>query len=154
MIFVRVSFCLIIIEPPGDIFEIIFNCSITSSIKFPMAYDLVLSAIAAMSMLSTTRNRWYKNVLDNRPQITDPLEYQKKLFLRAIFWVYFCSLHDMLNPYALNFAIKRSSERQSNAFNKSERSAPNDFPLSVIDFNFSSIYTRQCWALKPFIYPH
>ena len=50
----------------------------------------------------------------------------------------------MLNPYAFNFTFRRSCERQSNAFDKSVRSVPNDFLLSVADFYFSSIDTRQC----------
>ena len=50
----------------------------------------------------------------------------------------------MLKLYEFNFAIKRSFERQSNAFDKSVRSSPNDFLLSVADFHFPSIDTRQC----------
>ena len=50
----------------------------------------------------------------------------------------------MLNPYAFNFATRRSCERQSNAFDKSVKSAPNDFLLSFADFHFSSVDTRQC----------
>ena len=50
----------------------------------------------------------------------------------------------MLNPYTFNFAIRRSCERQPNAFDKSVRSAPNGFLLSVTDFHSSSIDTRQC----------
>ena len=50
---------------------------------------------------------------------------------------------DMLNPYAFNFAIRRSVGGQSNAFDKSVRSASNDFSLSVADFHFLSIGTRQ-----------
>ena len=50
----------------------------------------------------------------------------------------------MLNPYAFNFEIRRSCERQSNAFDKSVRSAPNHCLLSVSDFHFSRIDTRQC----------
>ena len=49
----------------------------------------------------------------------------------------------MLKPYAFNFAIKRSCKRQSNAFNKSLRSAPNDLILLLADFHFSNIDTRQ-----------
>ena len=59
----------------------------------------------------------------------------------------------MLNAYAFNFAIRRC-ERQSNAFDKSVRSASNDFLVSVADFHLSSIDTRQCWALKPFLNSH
>ena len=53
----------------------------------------------------------------------------------------------MLNPYAFNFAI-RGSERQSNAFEKSVRSAPNDALLSVADFNFSRVNSRQSKSVK------
>ena len=45
----------------------------------------------------------------------------------------------MLNPYAFNFAMRGSCERQSNAFDKSVRSAPNDFFLSVTDFRFQAL---------------
>ena len=50
----------------------------------------------------------------------------------------------MLNPYAFNFAIRRSYERQPNTFDKSVRSDPIDFLLSVADFHFSSNDTGQC----------
>ena len=60
----------------------------------------------------------------------------------------------MLKLYEFNFAIKRSFERQSNAFDKSVRSSPNDFLLSVADFHFPSIDTRQYWAPKPFLNSH
>ena len=50
----------------------------------------------------------------------------------------------MLNPYAFNFAMRGSCERQSDAFDKSVRSAPNDALLSVADFHFSRIDSRQC----------
>ena len=60
----------------------------------------------------------------------------------------------MLNPYAFNFAIRRSYERQPNTFDKSVRSDPIDFLLSVADFHFSSNDTGQCWALKLFLNPH
>ena len=53
----------------------------------------------------------------------------------------------MLNPYAFSLAIKRSWERQSNAFNRPVRSAPNIFLLSIAVFHFSNIDNRQCWAL-------
>ena len=55
----------------------------------------------------------------------------------------------MLNPYAFNFAIRRSCERQSKPFDQSVRNAPNNLLLSVADLHFSSIDTRQCWTLKP-----
>ena len=58
----------------------------------------------------------------------------------------------MLNPYGFGLAIKRSCERQSNAFDRSVRSAPNVFLLSA-DFHFSNIDKRQCWALNPFLNP-
>ena len=64
------------------------------------------------------------------------------------------SLADMLKLYAFNFAIRRSCERQSNAYDKSVRSVPNDFLLSVADFHFSSIDTRQYCALKPILNSH
>ena len=50
----------------------------------------------------------------------------------------------MLNPNASSFVIKRSCKRKSNSFDKYVRSAPNDLFLSVIDFHFSSIDSRQC----------
>ena len=50
----------------------------------------------------------------------------------------------MLYPYAFNFVIRRSYERQSNAFYTSVRSAPNNFFLSVADCHSSSIDTREC----------
>ena len=87
------------------------------------------------------------------------------LFPRTIFWVYFCYfcyLHAILKInmcksqswHAFNFAIRRSYERQSNAFDKYVKSAPNDLLLSVSHFHFSRIDTRQCWALKSFWNPH
>ena len=48
----------------------------------------------------------------------------------------------MLNRYDFDFATRRSSERQLNTFNKSVRSALNDFLFSVADFHFSNIDTR------------
>ena len=41
-----------------------------------------------------------------------------------------------------------------NAFDKSVRSTPNNFLLSVTDFHFSSTDTRQCWAIRPFLNSH
>ena len=60
----------------------------------------------------------------------------------------------MLNPYAFILAIKRSWERQLNSFDRSVRSAPKIFLLSIQDFHFSNIDNRQCWALNPFLNPH
>lgn len=72
----------------------------------------------------------------------------------SIRWL--CANHkaDMLNLYAFNFGIRKSYERQSNAFDQSITIAPNNFPFSVPEFHFSSIYTRRCWALKPFLNHH
>ena len=52
------------------------------------------------------------------------------------------------------FAIKKSSERQSNALERLVRSAPRFFWLSSADFHFWSIDKRRCWALKPFVKLH
>ena len=60
----------------------------------------------------------------------------------------------MLNSYAFSLAFKRSWERQSNAFDRSVRCAPNIFLLSIADFNFSNIDNRQCWALNSFLNSH
>ena len=53
-----------------------------------------------------------------------------------------------LNPYAFSLAIKSSWERQTNAFDRAVRIAPNIFLLSTADFHFSNIDERQCWALE------
>ena len=45
----------------------------------------------------------------------------------------------MLNTYEFNSGIRRSCKRQSNAFDKSVRSAPNDFFLSATDFHFQAL---------------
>ena len=42
----------------------------------------------------------------------------------------------MLHLYTLSFAIKKPCERQLKAFDKSVRSAPNDFLLPVPDLPF------------------
>ena len=39
-------------------------------------------------------------------------------------------------------------------FERSVRSAPNPFPLSITFFHFSSIARRQCWVLYPFLKSH
>ena len=60
----------------------------------------------------------------------------------------------MLNPNAFSLASKRSWERQSNAFDRSVRNAPNVSLLSIADFHFSNINKKQCWTLNPFLNPH
>ena len=75
-----------------------------------------------------------------------PKNYSEFIFVLGIrFLRQLCRNHkaDMLNPYEFIFTIRRSCERQSNAFDKSVRSALNDFLMSVADFHFSSIDTRQ-----------
>ena len=73
-------------------------------------------------------------------------EFMLVLCLR--FGRYFCTNHKavMLNPYAFSLAIKSSSERQSNVFDRSVRSAPNIFLLSIADPNIDN---RQCCKLYP-----
>ena len=60
----------------------------------------------------------------------------------------------MLNPYAFSLAIKRSWEKQSNAFDRSVRSTPSAFLILIADFHFSNIDSRQCWALNRLLNPH
>ena len=43
------------------------------------------------------------------------------------------------------------TEAQSKALDKSVNKAPNEFPLSLLDFHFSIIVMSQCWGLKPFL---
>ena len=45
---------------------------------------------------------------------------------------------DKLKPYAFNFAIMRSCGKQSKAFDRSVRTAPNVLPLSTEFFHFLS----------------
>ena len=80
-----------------------------------------------------------------------------------LFWFFLCDLSNslvsvLMSQYWISmhliFAIKRSRWRQSNALERSVRSAPNLFWLSTADFYFSSIEKRHCWALKPFLKPH
>ena len=56
-----------------------------------------------------------------------------------------------LDPYTLNLAIRRSCERQSKDFERSLRSAPNFCLSSVVNFYFSIIAKKRCWALNLFL---
>ena len=53
-------------------------------------------------------------------------------------------------PYVCSFLMMSSYERKLKAFQRPAIRAPNDFPLSLQVFHFSSITTKQCCALKPF----
>ena len=59
-----------------------------------------------------------------------------------------------LNPYAFNFAMVNSCNKQSNAFESSVNGTPNDFPLSTDVFLFSYIANRKFCALKSLQKPH
>ena len=56
---------------------------------------------------------------------------------------------ERLNPYAFNFATINSCDKQSNAFDRPVNSTPNAFLLSIGDFHFRNIASRQFCALKP-----
>ena len=60
----------------------------------------------------------------------------------------------MSTPYACNFAINKSFKIQSNAFDRSAKSAPKQSPLSIASRHFSNIVARQCCELKPFLKLH
>ena len=58
------------------------------------------------------------------------------------------------NPYQCNFATIKESSRQSNAFDKSVKRAPNLLPPSTLSLNFSNRTKRQCSVLYPFRNPY
>ena len=75
------------------------------------------------------------------------IKFLPKRCMLHLFWFFVCGLpksctnvsESALNPYAFNFAIKRSYERQSKALERSVSSAQNLFWLSNANFHFSGI---------------
>ena len=75
--------------------------------------------------------------------------------IRVYFGPFFATqLCSFASRYAFSLAIKRSCEKQSNAFDRSFRSAPNIFLLPIVYFHSSNIDKRQRWALNHFPNPH
>ena len=54
--------------------------------------------------------------------------------LILVFWLVYINFKaDRLKPYAASLVIRSSCDKQSNAFEKSVRSAPKESPLSILN---------------------
>ena len=79
------------------------------------------------------KNKSNKKLLNKRGPKTDPWGIPNKISSHELYGEFICGLSNNLNPYAFNFAIKRSCERQSNVLESTERSPPNlfDYQLAI-----------------------